>query len=83
MGAVAAGAGADFPTQPVKLVVPWPAEIVHDACKKAVEEPQSLALLEKYDQAASYLGPGEYTSFVKQQVAEQKTMIEKLGLKAE
>jgi tripartite-type tricarboxylate transporter receptor subunit TctC len=57
--------------------------IIHDAFKKALDEPQNLALLEKYDQATSYLGPEDYTAFVRKQVAEQKAMIEKLGLKAE
>jgi tripartite-type tricarboxylate transporter receptor subunit TctC len=57
--------------------------IIHDAFKKALDEPQNLALLEKYDQATSYLGPEDYSAFVRKQVAEQKAMIEKLGLKAE
>jgi tripartite-type tricarboxylate transporter receptor subunit TctC len=58
-------------------------KIIHDAFRKTLEEPQILALLEKYDQVPAYLGSEDYSRFVKSLVAEQKTMIEKLGLKAE
>jgi tripartite-type tricarboxylate transporter receptor subunit TctC len=58
-------------------------KVLHDAFKKALEDPVNLATLQKYDQAPAYLDTRRYAEFVKTTVAEQKTMIEKLGLKAE
>ena len=54
---------------------------LHDAFKKGLEDPAFVATMEKYDQEPYYMSPADYMSYVKATVAEQKELIEKLGLK--
>jgi tripartite-type tricarboxylate transporter receptor subunit TctC len=54
---------------------------LHDAFKKTLEDPAFVAVMDKYDQDAFYMGPTDYANFAKATVAEQKVLIEKLGLK--
>jgi tripartite-type tricarboxylate transporter receptor subunit TctC len=57
--------------------------ILHDAFARALRDPLVLTTLERFDQQTAYLDSADYAASVKATVAEQKTMIEKLGLKAE
>jgi tripartite-type tricarboxylate transporter receptor subunit TctC len=54
---------------------------LHDAFKKALDDPGFGAVMEKYDQEAFYMDSAAYTKFAKDTLAEQKVLIEKLGLK--
>jgi len=58
-------------------------KIVHDAFKKGMEEPSYVAAMTKLDQEPSYLGSEDYHAFAMQQIAEQKRLIEELGLRQE
>ena len=55
-------------------------QVLHDAFRKALDEPVVAAAFVKYDQAADYLGTAEYNKFVAEKVAEEKAIVEALGL---
>lgn len=54
---------------------------LHDAFKKALDDPKVLAMLERFDQPVIYMGPEEYTRFARQSVESERATIERLGLK--
>ncbi len=53
---------------------------LHDAFKAAMDDPKAQEVQKRYDYASRYMDSATYTSFVAEQVAEQKDAIEKLGL---
>ena len=53
---------------------------VHDAFKKAMEEPSYVAALGRYDMAPNYMSSAEYTKFAQDTFGREKALIEKLGL---
>jgi tripartite-type tricarboxylate transporter receptor subunit TctC len=53
---------------------------IHDAFKKAMEEPSYLAALGRYDMAPNYMGSADYTKFAQDTFGREKALIEKLGL---
>lgn len=55
-------------------------QILHDAFKKAVEDPGVIATLEKYDMVPSYLNTADYNAFVRQVIEQEKGILTKLGL---
>jgi len=55
--------------------------IIHDAFKKAMDDPAYQKVLERLDQDNVYLGSEDYAKFVKQMNDEQKAVVERLGLK--
>ena len=60
-----------------------PPEVVkrlHDAFKKAMEEPSYVATLAKYDMLPDYKSSTQYAQFAQDTVAREKLIIEKLGL---
>ncbi|WP_225780817.1 tripartite tricarboxylate transporter substrate binding protein [Xenophilus sp. Marseille-Q4582] len=60
-----------------------PPEVVkrlHDAFKKAMEDPSYIAALAKYDMLPDYKSSADYTQFAKDTVAREKAVIDKLGL---
>lgn len=60
-----------------------PPEVVkrlHDAFKKAMEDPSYVAALAKYDMLPDYKSSADYTQFAKDTVAREKAVIDKLGL---
>lgn len=60
-----------------------PPEVVqrlHDAFKKAMEDPSYIAALAKYDMLPDYKSSADYTQFAKDTVAREKVVIDKLGL---
>ena len=58
-------------------------KILHDAFKKGSEEPSYLETLTRLDQEPFYLNTADYRAFAEKTLAEQKQLIEELGLKAE
>ena len=60
-----------------------PPEVVkklHDAFKKAMEEPSYVAALGKYDMLPNYMNSAQYAKFAQDTFTREKAVIEKLGL---
>ncbi len=60
-----------------------PPEVVkklHDAFKKAMEEPSYQAALARYDMLPNYMSSAEYAKFAQDTTAREKVLIERLGL---
>lgn len=55
-------------------------KILHDAFRKAMEDPKVLATLEKFDQPAIYMSGEDYAKFAKKTMDEEKPLIERLGM---
>jgi tripartite-type tricarboxylate transporter receptor subunit TctC len=55
--------------------------ILHDAFKKGMEEPVYQDALTKFEQEAFYLSTEDYHKFAMQKIAEEKQLVEELGLK--
>ena len=53
---------------------------VHDAFKKAMEEPSYVAALGRYDMLPNYMSSADYTKFPQDTFGREKALIEKLGL---
>ena len=53
---------------------------IHDALKQAMEMPNHVEVLGKYDQALMYMGPAQYTKFAQDTYQKEKVLVEKLGL---
>ncbi len=56
-------------------------KILHDAFKKGMEDPAYLKILEKLDMEPFYKNTEDYVKYVKEMCAEEKEVVEKLGLK--
>ena len=56
-------------------------KILHDAFKKALDEPSYKASMEKLDQEPFYLNSADYHAFAMRQLVEQKRVVEDFGLK--
>lgn len=54
---------------------------LHDAFKKALEDPKVLTLLERFDQPLVYMSADEYTNFARQTFETERATVERLGLK--
>lgn len=60
-----------------------PPEVVqrlHDAFKKAMDEPSYVQALARYDMVPIYMSPAAYTKFAQDTFATEKALVEKLGL---
>jgi tripartite-type tricarboxylate transporter receptor subunit TctC len=60
-----------------------PPEVVgklHEAFKKAMDEPSYVQALARYDMLPMYMGPAQYTKFAQDTYATEKALVEKLGL---
>jgi tripartite-type tricarboxylate transporter receptor subunit TctC len=55
-------------------------KVLHDAFKKGMEEPSHLEAMAKLDQELVYLSSADYRAYAVRELAEQKKMIEALGL---
>lgn len=55
-------------------------KIIHDAFKKGADDPTYIASMERLDQEAAYMSSADYLKFAKEQLVEQKKLIEELGL---
>ena len=74
-------------TTPYGLVAPAgldPAVLrtLHDAFAEAVRDPAHLAVLEKYDMPVEYRDSAAYAAFLRETVARETALIQRLGLKA-
>ena len=60
-----------------------PPEVVrrlHDAFKKAMEEPSYVAALGRYDMVPMYMSTEAYARFAQETFGREKAMVDKLGL---
>ena len=57
--------------------------IIHDAFKKGAEDPAYLEATAKLDQEPAYLNTEDYRRYAVRELAEQKKLIEDLGLRQE
>src|SRR3977135_3250775 len=57
--------------------------VLHDAFRRGLEDPGYVATMVKFDQEPFYLGSEDYRVFALKQIAEQKQLIEELGLRPE
>ncbi|WP_119287047.1 tripartite tricarboxylate transporter substrate binding protein [Azohydromonas sediminis] len=55
-------------------------EILHDAFKKAMFDPQFVQELAKYDQEPDYLGPADYARQCREMYEKEREIVERLGL---
>lgn len=53
---------------------------LHDAFRKALDDPAVLANFEKFDQSVIYLNSADYERYMRAQFVKEKDLIEKLGL---
>jgi tripartite-type tricarboxylate transporter receptor subunit TctC len=56
-------------------------KILHDAFLKGMKEPSYLDAMVKLDQEEYYLNTADYQAYAIQQIAEQKQLVDELGLK--
>lgn len=57
-------------------------KLLHDAIRKAMEEPAYLQVLDKMGMETYYMGPEAFLDFARQQYAIEKELVERLGLAA-
>jgi tripartite-type tricarboxylate transporter receptor subunit TctC len=55
---------------------------LHDAFKKAFDDPKHLQLLAQLSQDMGYLNSEDYTKWVRDNFAREKVLIDRLGLGA-
>lgn len=53
---------------------------LHDAFKKAMEEPSYVTALGRYDMLPNYMGTADYSKFAQETFLKEKALVEKLGL---
>lgn len=53
---------------------------LHDAFRKAMNEPAFVAEIAKYDQELDYRGPAAYGRWLREQYARERIVVEKMGL---
>jgi tripartite-type tricarboxylate transporter receptor subunit TctC len=58
-------------------------KVLHDAFKKGLDEPANLATMAQLDQERFYLDSADYHAFAMAQIAQEKRMVEELGLRAQ
>ena len=56
-------------------------KILHDAFKKGMEDPAFQKILAQFDMEPFYKNSEDYTKFMQEQCAEEKVILEKMGLK--
>jgi tripartite-type tricarboxylate transporter receptor subunit TctC len=63
-----------------KGLPPQIVQTLHDAFKAAMFDPQHVAELARYDQELTYLGPEDYGRALREAYAEERRVVERLGL---
>jgi tripartite-type tricarboxylate transporter receptor subunit TctC len=58
-------------------------KVLHDAFKRGMEEPSYVAAMTKFDQEPFYLNSVDYHQYAMRAIAEEKRMVQELGLKEE
>lgn len=55
--------------------------VLHDAFRKALDEPKVRELLDRYDQPVIHMGPADYAAWARRTFESERTTIDRLGLK--
>jgi tripartite-type tricarboxylate transporter receptor subunit TctC len=55
-------------------------KILHDAFKKAMDDPKVVEVLERFDQPIIYMNSADYTTFAKKTVEQERVLLNQLGL---
>ena len=55
-------------------------QILHDAFRSAMNDPEHLAELALYDQEISYLGPEDYARSLRKAYESERRVVDRLGL---
>ena len=58
-------------------------KVLHDAFKKGMEDPSYIAAMERFDQEPFYLNSADYHAYAMGAIAQEKRLVEELGLKAD
>ena len=56
-------------------------KVLHDAFKKALDDPEYQKMLEKFDQDVFYLNSADYAAFAKKSIVEERVAVQRLNLK--
>jgi tripartite-type tricarboxylate transporter receptor subunit TctC len=56
-------------------------KVLHDAFRKALEDPEFQKTLEKFDQEAYYLNSADYAALAKKSIEEERVAVQRLKLK--
>jgi tripartite-type tricarboxylate transporter receptor subunit TctC len=56
-------------------------KVLHDAFKKALDDPEYQKTLEKFDQEAFYLNSADYAALAKKSIEEEREAVRRLNLK--
>ena len=64
-----------------KGMEPGIVKVLHDAFKKGMEEPSYVEVVTKFDQEPFYLNTADYRRYAMKEIAEQKRLVEELGLR--
>ena len=64
-----------------KNMDPRTVRILHDAFKKALDDPEFHKILDRYDQDVAYLNSEDYAKFVRKIYEEEGAVIKRMGLK--
>jgi tripartite-type tricarboxylate transporter receptor subunit TctC len=63
-----------------KGMAPALVQRIHDVFKQAMEMPNHVDALARYDQALMHMSPAEYTNFARETSTRERALVEKLGL---
>ena len=55
--------------------------VLHDAFKKALEDPEFQKTLDKFDQEPFYLNSADYDALARRTIEEEREQVKRLGLK--
>ena len=64
-----------------KNMDPKVVRVLHDAFKKALEDPEYQKILDRYDQDPLYMSGDEYAKFARKLFEEEREIIKRMGLK--
>jgi tripartite-type tricarboxylate transporter receptor subunit TctC len=53
---------------------------IHDAFRKALDEPASQAMLAKFDMTVSYKNTDDYRNYISEAIRSEREILEGLGL---
>ena len=59
---------------------PAATKALHDAFRKALDDPEFLKIMDKYDQEPYYLGSEEYAALAKKSIEEERAAVKRLNL---
>ncbi|WP_316150974.1 tripartite tricarboxylate transporter substrate binding protein [Cupriavidus sp. BIC8F] len=61
---------------------PQSVQVLHDAFRKALNDPAMQKVLERFDQESAYLNSADYAAFARQRYESQGRLVKRLGLTA-